>query len=55
MLTVDKETMAKFYESWAFVHSSADALPQLMESLRPLSSHVYDLSLDYELSRWDLH
>ena len=55
VLTVDKETMGKFYEAWAFVHASAEALPQLMESLQPLGSHVFDLSLDYELSRWDLH
>ena len=55
VLTVDKETMAKFYEQWAFVNSSPESLPQLMDSLRPLGSHVYELSLDYELSRWDLH
>ena len=55
VLTVDKDTMAKFYESWAFVNSSQEALPQLMDSLQPLGAHVYNLSLDYELSRWDLH
>ena len=55
VLTIDKETMGKFYEAWAFVNSSSDALPQLMDTLRPLGSHVYSLSLDYELNRWDLH
>jgi len=55
VLTIDKETMAKFYESWAFVNSSAEALPQLMDSLKPLGKFSYVLSLDYELSRWDLH
>jgi len=55
VLTIDVETMGKFYEAWAFVNSSADALPQLMLSLQPLASHVYRLSLDYELNRWDLH
>jgi len=55
VLTVDKETMAKFYEGWAFVNSSTDALPQLMQSLQPLGQHRYILSLDYELNRWDLH
>ena len=55
VLTVDKETMAKFYESWAFVNSSAEALPQLMEALRPLGDQSYELSLDFELARWDLH
>ena len=55
VLTVDKETMAKFYESWAFVNSSSEALPQLTHTLQPLGSHVYALSLDYEPNRWDLH
>ena len=55
VLTVDKDTMVKFYEGWAFVNSSAEAVPQLMASLNPLSNHVYRLSLDYELSKWDLH
>ena len=55
VLTIDKETMVKFYESWAFVNSSAEALPQLMASLQPLSNHEYSLSLDYELSKWDIH
>jgi myosin-6 len=55
VLTVDKDTMAKFYETWAFVNSSADALPQLMDSLRPLGDQTYELSLDFELARWDLH
>lgn len=55
VLTVDKETMIKFYENWAFVNTSAEALPQLIDALQPLSTHVYDLSLDYELTRWDLH
>lgn len=55
LLTQDKETMAKFYESWAFVNASADALPQLMSTLQPLNAHRYLLSLDYELNRWDLH
>jgi len=55
VLTVDKETMAKFYEAWAYVNSSSEALPQLSESLAPLSTYAYALSLDYELNRWDLH
>jgi len=55
VLTLDKETMAKFYEAWAFVNSSADALPQLVETLAPLSGQRYSLSLDYELKSWDLH
>ena len=55
VLTLDKETMAKFYEAWAFVNSSADALPQLVDTLAPLSGQRYSLSLDYELKSWDLH
>jgi len=55
VLTVDKDTMVKFYESWAFVNSSADALPQLMATLHPLGDQPYELSLDFELARWDLH
>lgn len=33
VLTVDKDTMTKFYEQWAFVNSSADALPQVRARL----------------------
>lgn len=55
VLTADAETMGKFYETWAFVRSSEQALPQMMEAIRPLASHKYTLSLDYETSRWDLH
>ena len=55
VLTLDRETMAKFYEAWAFVNASAEALPQLMHTLQPLATHRYTLSLDYELNRWDLH
>ena len=55
VLVVDKETMSKFYETWAFVNASADALPQLMATVEPLGNHQYTLSLDYELNRWDLH
>jgi hypothetical protein len=55
VLTADAETMNKFYETWAFVRSSEQALPQMMEAIRPLASHKYTLSLDYETSRWDLH
>ena len=55
VLTVDKDTMTKFYEAWAFVNASADAVPQLMEALQPLGTHAYELSLDFELARWDLH
>lgn len=29
--------------------------PQMMDALSPLGGHVYTLSLDYELNRWDLH
>ena len=55
VLTVDKEVMSRFYQNWAFVNSSPEALPQLMDTLKPLSTHMYALSLDYELNRWDLH
>ena len=55
VLTADGETMGKFYESWAFVRSSEQALPQMVTALRPLASHQYTLSLDYEITRWDLH
>jgi len=52
VLTADDETMSKFYESWAFVRSSDQALPQMVSALRPLSVHKYTLSLDYEITRW---
>ena len=52
VLTTDKETMAKFYEPWAFVHASTDNLPQMMGVLKPLGVYTYTLSLDYELSRY---
>jgi len=55
VLTLDRETMQKFYETWAFVNSSPDALSKLMTTLQPLADHRYTLSLDYELNRWDLH
>ena len=55
VLTTDEETMNKFYETWAFVRASENALPQMTNTLRPLSNHKYTLSLDYEISRWDLH
>ena len=55
VLTLDEETMAKFYEPWAFVRSSEAAVPQMTQSLRPLVAYKYTLSLDYETSRWDLH
>ena len=55
VLTADAETMSKFYESWAFVRSSEQALPQMMDAIRPLADYKYTLSLDYETSRWDLH
>ena len=45
----------KFYEAWAFVRSSEQALPQMVHALKPLSAHKYTLSLDYEITRWDLH
>ena len=55
VLTVDRETMAKFYEPWAFIQEKTDSLPQLMTTLTPLGTHKYSLSLDYELEKWDLH
>lgn len=56
LLTVDKDTMTKFYESWAFVNSKDEtALKQMMDTLVPLSGYKYTLSLDYELNRWDIH
>ncbi|EOD09565.1 hypothetical protein EMIHUDRAFT_448407 [Emiliania huxleyi CCMP1516] len=55
VLTTDPETMGKFYEAWAYVRSSEQALPQMMEALRPLAGYKFALSLDYETSRWDLH
>ena len=55
VLTMDKEVMAKFYEPWAFVHANAEALPQMVGVMQPLGIYSYQLSLDYELSRWDLH
>ena len=55
VLTSDAETMGKFYETWAFVRFSDDALPQMTAALQPLAQYKYTLSLDYEISRWDLH
>jgi myosin heavy subunit len=55
VLAHDQETMKKFYEQWAFVNASTDALQQMMETLVPLANYKYSLSLDYELNRWDLH
>lgn len=55
VLTKDKEVMGKFYESWAFVHSSTDALPRMVSVIQPLSQHPFTLSLDFEINRWDLH
>jgi len=55
VLTSDGETMGKFYETWAFVRHSEDALPQMTSALQPLAQYKYTLSLDYEISRWDLH
>ena len=54
VLTVDKETMTKFYEAWAFLRATEGALTQIMDTLQPLGSYKYSLSLDYELTRWDL-
>ena len=54
-LTADEETLAKFYEAWAFVRSSEDALRKMIAVLSPLGAYAYALSLDYETSRWDLH
>ena len=34
VLTLDRETMAKFYEAWAFVNASAEALPQHVSYVR---------------------
>ena len=51
ILTVDKDTMVKFYESWALVNSNAEALPQLMTSLQPLADQTYELSIDFELGK----
>ena len=31
------------------------ALKQMADTLTPLSGYKYTLSLDYELSRWDIH
>ena len=54
VLTEDEETMTKFYEAWAFVRATEGALTQIMDTLQPLGSYKYSLSLDYELTRWDL-
>ena len=54
VLTEDEETMTKFYEAWAFVRATEGALTQIMDTLQPLSTYKYSLSLDYELTRWDL-
>ena len=54
VLTADEETMTKFYEAWAFVRATEGALTQIMETLQPLGTYKYSLSLDYELTRWDL-
>jgi hypothetical protein len=48
VLTVDELTHAKFFEAWAIISKdeSTDTLPQLIESLRPLSAYEYlDLPL----------
>ena len=51
----------KHRELWALAGdlqaeaSSEQALPQMMEALRPLAGYKFALSLDYETSRWDLH
>ena len=54
VLTADDETMTKFYEAWAFVRATEGALTQIMDTLQPLGTYKYSLSLDYELTRWDL-
>lgn len=98
ILTRDEPTMAKFYETWAYVRASevrarappssravpcarglrearrahclpvcADtlshhryvprlqsALSQVMTTIAPLKSLPFRLSLDYEITRWDL-
>ena len=43
--------MTKFYEAWAFVRATEGALTQIMDTLRPLGTYKYSLSLDYELTR----
>ena len=53
VLTEDDETTTKFYEAWAFVITEG-ALTQIMDMLQPLGAYKYSLSLDYELTRWDL-
>ena len=52
VLVADEETMTKYYEAWAFVRATDTA--RIMDTLQPLGSYKYSLSLDYELTRWDL-
>jgi len=55
VLTTDKDVVAKFYESWAYIQSNTDALPKIKAAVRPLCDYPFKLSIDYEISRWDLH
>ena len=55
VLTDDSETMGKFYESWAFVlKKEVGALKQMIDYLQPLGGFAFALSLDFELTKWDL-
>lgn len=55
VLTSDKEVMTRFYEPWASIRSRDDMLPLIVNVMQPLSRYPYQLSLDYELTKWDLH
>jgi len=54
LLTRDEPTMQKFYETWAYVRASESALSMVMSTIEPLKSLPFLLSLDYEITRWDL-
>ena len=53
VLTADPATICMFYDAWAYMRSSEQALSQMLEALRPLAGYKFALSMDYETWRWD--
>ena len=49
LLSSNNPALTKFYESWAFVNSGANAQTYLAEALLPLGHQLYRLTLDFEL------
>lgn len=49
LLSSNNPALTKFYESWAFVNSGANAQTYFAEALLPLGHQLYRLTLDFEL------